>query len=91
MKLYYAPGACSLSPHIVLREAGLPFELQKVSTKTKKMDDSGDFLQTNSKVMCPHYSLTTAKYLLKVQRFCTSCTSEINWNNDAGSVYRHQK
>ena len=33
MKLYYAPGACSLSPHIVAREAGIPVQLQKVNTK----------------------------------------------------------
>ncbi len=33
MKLFYSPGTCSLSPHIVLREAGLPFELERVDTK----------------------------------------------------------
>lgn len=45
--LYYAPGACSLSPHIVLREAGLEFDLQKVSTKTKEMEGGGDFRTIN--------------------------------------------
>jgi glutathione S-transferase len=45
--LYYAPGACSLSPHIALREAGLDFELKKVSTKTKEMEDGGDFRTVN--------------------------------------------
>ncbi len=45
--LYYAPGACSLSPNIVLREAGLDFELRKVSTKTKEMEDGGDFRSVN--------------------------------------------
>jgi len=45
--LYYAPGACSLSPNIVLREAGLDFDLRKVSTKTKEMEDGGDFRSVN--------------------------------------------
>lgn len=45
--LYFAPGACSLSPNIVLREAGLDFELRKVSTKTKEMEDGGDFRTVN--------------------------------------------
>jgi len=45
--LFYAPGACSLSPNIVLREAGLDFELRKVSTKTKEMEDGGDFRSIN--------------------------------------------
>lgn len=53
MKLYYAPGACSLSPHIVLREAGLPFSLIKVSTKTKEMEGGGDFRSINSKGYVP--------------------------------------
>lgn len=47
MKLYYAPGACSLSPHIVLREAGYDPELVKVDLRTKKTADGGDFLKIN--------------------------------------------
>jgi|SRR5581483_9867729 len=47
MKLYYAPGACSLSPHIVLLEAGLPFEKVKIDNKTKTMDGSGDYRTVN--------------------------------------------
>jgi glutathione S-transferase len=47
MKLYYSPGACSLSPHIALRETGLPFELVKVDTKTKLTADGRDFREVN--------------------------------------------
>ena len=47
MKLYFSPGACSLSPHIVLQEAGLPFEKVKTDTKTKVMENGGDFKQIN--------------------------------------------
>ncbi len=47
MKLYYSPGACSLSPHIVLREAGLPFQPVLASTKTKKLADGTDYLTIN--------------------------------------------
>jgi glutathione S-transferase len=46
MKLFYAPGACSLSPHIVLNEAGLAFERVKVDTKSKAMP-GGDFRSVN--------------------------------------------
>jgi glutathione S-transferase len=47
MKLYYSPGACSLSPHIALCEAGLPVELVRVDLATKKTADGGDFLAVN--------------------------------------------
>jgi len=47
MKLYYSPGACSLSPHIVLNEAGLAFERVKTATKTKTTDGGGDFGKIN--------------------------------------------
>jgi glutathione S-transferase len=49
MKLYYSPGACSLSPHIVLREAGLPFDLEQVDVRAKKTKNGGDFFQINPK------------------------------------------
>lgn len=47
MKLYYSPGACSLSPHIVLLEAGLPFETIKADTKTKVLPDGSDYKAIN--------------------------------------------
>lgn len=49
MKLYFAPHACSLAPHIVLRELGLPFELVRVNNKTKRTSEGGDFLEVNPK------------------------------------------
>lgn len=53
MKLYYSPGACSLSPHIVLRESGLPFDLVRASTKTHKLDDGTDYYGINPKGYVP--------------------------------------
>ncbi|QXI17885.1 glutathione transferase GstA [Pseudomonas hamedanensis] len=49
MKLYFAPMTCSLSPHIVLRELGLPFELIRVNNKTKATADNRDFRDINPK------------------------------------------
>ena len=53
MKLYYSPGACSLSPHIALLEAEIPHDLVKVDLKAKKLEDGGDFLRINSKGQVP--------------------------------------
>ena len=47
MKLYYSPGACSLSPHIVALEAGLPCEIIQASTKTHQLQDGTDFYTIN--------------------------------------------
>ncbi len=52
MNLYYAPGTCSLAPHIALREAGIPVELKKVDLKTKQYD-GGDYHQVNAKGYVP--------------------------------------
>lgn len=54
MKLYYAPGACSLSPHIVLREAGAKFDLEKLTDWANKKTESGeDFTKVNPKGAVP--------------------------------------
>jgi|SRR6187431_1532783 len=53
LKLYYTPGACSLSPHIALREAGLPFELVQVDLAKKELKSGGSFLAVNPKGYVP--------------------------------------
>ena len=63
MKLYYAPGACSLSPHIVLREAGLKFELERVDLRSKKTQSGADFLKINPKGQVPVLALDNGETL----------------------------
>jgi len=57
MKLYYSPGACSMAPHIVLREAGFKFDLEKVDIPNKKTADGGDFWKINPKGYVPALKL----------------------------------
>jgi glutathione S-transferase len=63
MKLYYSPGACSLSPHIVANEAGLELQLQKVDTKTHTLQGGGDFYAINSKGYVPTLQLDNGEFL----------------------------
>lgn len=63
MKLYYSPGACSLSPHIVLREAGLGFDLEQVSLATKKTASGGDYTADNPKAYVPALILDDGQLL----------------------------
>ncbi len=63
MKLYYSNGACSLSPHIVLRESGLPFELVRASTKTHALDDGTDYYTINPKGSVPLLELDNGERL----------------------------
>ena len=53
MKLFYSPGACSLSPHIALHEAGLQHELVKVDLRAKKLENGDDYLKVNPKGQVP--------------------------------------
>lgn len=63
MKLYFSPGACSLSPHIVLRELGLPFEAVKVDLGSKQTADGGDFKAINPKGYVPTLQLDNGQIL----------------------------
>ena len=63
MKLYYSPGACSLSPHIALREAGLAFELVKVDTKTHQLQDGSDYYTVNPKGSVPVLEIANGERL----------------------------
>lgn len=53
MKLYYSPGACSLAPHIVLRELGKKFDLVRVDLRAKQTEAGKDFIKVNSKGYVP--------------------------------------
>jgi len=63
MKLYYTPGACSLSPHIVALEAGIPVQLEKVDSKAKRTESGQDFWQVNPKGYVPALSLDDGSLL----------------------------
>lgn len=63
MKLYYAPGACSLSPHIVAEEAGVPVDLVKVDLKAHTLEDGSDYHKINPKGAVPALVLDSGELL----------------------------
>ena len=61
MKLYYAPGACSLADHIALHHAGLAFEHERVDLRVKKTESGADFTTINPKGYVPALTLDTGE------------------------------
>jgi glutathione S-transferase len=63
MKLYFAPGACSLSPHIVLEEAGIAAETEQVNNQEKKTKTGKDYWSINPKGQVPALQLDSGEML----------------------------
>jgi glutathione S-transferase len=93
MKLYYSSGACSLSPHIVLLEAGLPYTLIKTDLKTKKTDSGADYLTINSKGTVPALQLDDGRVLTEgpaVVQYLADLKPESGLAPRAGTFERYQ-
>jgi len=96
MKLYYAPGACSLSPHIALSEAGLPYELVKVDLRAKKLENGDDFWKVNPKGQVPALALDSGELITEgpviVQRIADSAPAKnLAPSRDSAERYKLQE
>ncbi len=93
MKLFYSPGACSLSPHIVLREAGLSFDLEKVDLKAKKTVSGEDYRTINPKGYVPSLRLDSDAVLTEgpaIVQYLADLAPQKNLAPPAGSFERVQ-
>ncbi len=93
MKLYFAPGACSLSPHIVLREAGLPFQLEKVDLRSKQTASGTDYRTVNPKGSVPALALDDGQVLTEgpaVVQYLADLVPEKQLAPAAGSMERYR-
>jgi glutathione S-transferase len=93
MKLYFKPGACSLSPHIVLRELGLPFDLDCVDTKAGKTAAGQDFRTINPKGYVPTLQLDDGAVLTEgvaIVQYLADRKPEAQLAPKSGSLERYQ-
>lgn len=94
MKLYYAPGACSLSPHIILRETGLDFTIERVNIKEKKTEKGEDFLAINPKGQVPTLVLDNGEQLTEgavIVQYLADQKPDRNLIALAGSMKRYHQ
>ena len=93
MKLYYSTGACSLSPRIVLMEAGLPFTAEKTDLKSKKTADGADYLAINSKGSVPALGLDDGQVLTEgpaIVQYLADLKPESGLAPRAGTMERYR-
>ena len=93
MKLYYSPGACSFSPHLALREAGIDFEPVRVDLNTHKLADGSDFSRINPKGYVPVLELDDGTRLTEgpaIVQYIADQKPESGLAPKAGSFARYQ-
>jgi glutathione S-transferase len=93
MRLYYAPGACSLSPHIVAVEAGLPLDLEKVNLKTHKTETGEDYYAINPKGSVPALRLDDGSVLTEgpaIVQYLADRKPETKLAPPAGTMERYR-
>lgn len=93
MKLYFSPGACSLSPHIVLREAGYTFDLEKVNLANKKTASDADFRKINPNGYVPALQLDTGEVLTEgpaIVQYLADQKPESQLAPAAGTIERYR-
>jgi glutathione S-transferase len=93
MKLYFSTGACSLSPRIVLMEAGLPFTAEKTDLKSKKTVSGADYLAVNSKGAVPALELDDGQVLTEgpaIVQYLADLKPESGLAPRAGSFERYR-
>ncbi len=92
MKLYYKAGACSLSPHIILRETGIDFSLVKVDLAAKKTEAGDDYLEINAKGQVPALVLDDGSLLTEgvaIVQFLADKVPDRQLLAPAGSMTRY--
>lgn len=93
MKLYYSPGACSLSPHIVAREAGVELQLDKVDIKAKRTEHGADCYQVNPKGSVPALELDNGELLTEgpaIVQYLADLNPESGWAPANGTPARYR-
>lgn len=93
MKLYYSPGACSLSPHIALEEAGLKYEAILAPTKTKTLPDGSDYRKVNPLGYVPYLVLDDGTGLREgpaIVQYVADQAPDRKLAPPAGSLARYQ-
>ncbi|HDS1680213.1 TPA: glutathione transferase GstA [Pseudomonas putida] len=91
MKLFYTPGACSLSPHIVLNELDLPYTVEKVDLKTHTTASGADFYTLNAKGYVPALQLDSGEVLTEgpaIIQYLADQKPQANLLPPAGSLER---
>jgi glutathione S-transferase len=93
MKLYFAPGACSLSPHLVLRETGTQFDLEQVNNQEKKTKSGVDYWTINPKGQVPVLELDNGERLTEgpvIVQYIADRKPEANLIPPCGSAERYR-